>query len=97
MTKKNDENPTKFIKSRTLGDIRAEKKMKEFCANLKAFDNPLIICKNFWYEILYPSERDTKMYFRSLSRELFDFIGHVVNWVDEEYFRDCIDSYLRKF
>ena len=107
MSQKNIEKPTKinktdfpeskYIKSRTLGDIRAEKKMKEFCANFKAFDNPIWVCKQFWYEILYPSERDTKMYFRTLSRELFDFIGSLVGWFDDKWLNEGIDSYLRKF
>lgn len=97
MNQKTERNPTKFIKSRTLGDKRVEKEMKSFCASLKAFDHPTIVCREFWHKILYPSERDTKMYFRSLSRELFDFIGNIIGWIDKEYLFDQIDMYLKKF
>ncbi len=107
MTEKNSEKPTqtnksnfpdsKYIRSRTLGDIRAEKKMKEFCANLKAFDNPIQIGRRFWEETLTPNERDTKMYFKALSRELFDLIGLLGSSMGDERLKEGIDLYLLKF
>ena len=97
MNQKTIKKPTKYIRSRTLGDIRAQKEMKSFCAGLKAFDNPMIVCKEFWMRTLHMASRDTKLYYRALARELFDFIQHLSGWVDSQYLIMEADRYLDKF
>lgn len=96
MTQKAIEKPTKYIRSRTLGDIRAEKEMKSFCASLKASDNPHIVCQEFWMRTLYMTSRDTKLYYRALVRELFGFVKKIIPWMDNEYLMMEADRYLEK-
>lgn len=89
---------SKMGRSYTLGVERSQKRMEKFVKLFADIDTRSEAYLNLQSEFSEYTSRDTKEYFRNMSKLLVGFIGFIQTYLrDEEDIAGAIDSYLWVF
>lgn len=88
--------PTKFSKSRSLGEIRATKRIKKFLNELLDKETRHDSGNNLWHDALFDNSRDTKQYYRYLVLRLSQIAYDFAIYNSEKYLKDNIARHLKR-
>jgi len=88
--------PTKFVRSRSLGEQRANKRIKKFLITLRDMKTRHKAGHNLWLDVLYSKSRDTKEYYRYLVLRLSYIAYEFAIGNDEKYLKETVARHLKK-
>ena len=88
--------PTKFSKSRNLGEQRANERIKKFLQTLLDKETRHNAGSELWNSALFDTSRDTKQYYRHLVMRLSLIAYEFAIYNDEKYLKHTALHYIKK-